>query len=81
MKLFTTGFLQVFFVCVNTYFIGKEMYMAVFVVGCIISIVWTYNVKKISIGSFADRMIYALGAGVGAVSGLFASTHLFQYFR
>lgn len=81
MKLFITGFLQVFFVCVNTYFIGKEMYAAVFVVGCIISLVWTYNVKKISIGSFTDRMVYALGAGVGAVSGLFASTNLFQYFQ
>lgn len=81
MRLFTTGFLQVFFVAVNTYFIGKEMYLAVFVVGCLISLIWTYNVKKVAIGSNTDRFIYTIGAGIGATSGLYASSHLFQYFQ
>ena len=80
LKLFITGFMQVFFVCVNTYFIGKELYFGVFIVGCIISLIWSYNVKKISIGSTADRAIYALGAGTGAVSGLAASVKFLNQF-
>jgi hypothetical protein len=73
IKIFTTGFLQVFFVAMNTYFIGKEMYLAVFIVGVLISIVWTYNVKRAAIGSNTERIVYSLGAGIGAVSGLAVS--------
>jgi hypothetical protein len=72
-KIFTTGFLQVFFVAMNTYFIGKEMYPAVFIVGVLISIIWTYNVKRAAIGSNSERIVYSLGAGIGAVSGLWMS--------
>jgi hypothetical protein len=79
LKLLSTGFMQVFFVCVNTYFIGKELYTGVFIVGCIISLIWSYNVKKISIGSNMDRIVYSLGAGLGAVSGLKASVYLINY--
>jgi hypothetical protein len=72
-KIFFTGFLQVFFVAMNTYFIGKEMYLAVFIVGVTISIIWTYNVRRAAIGSNAERVVYSLGAGIGAVIGLAVS--------
>lgn len=73
IKLFTTGFVQVFFVAVNTYFISKKFYAGVFFCGFIISIVWSWNVKKIAFGSFKDRMFYAFGAGVGSLIGLIVS--------
>jgi hypothetical protein len=73
MKLFTTGFMQVFFVAVNTFFISKEYYVGVFICGFIISMIWSWNVKKIAFGTNKERFIYALGAGLGSLFGLISS--------
>lgn len=62
MKLFTTGFLQVFFVVINTYFISKGYLLGIIICGFIISFIWSHNVKKIAFGSEYDRFIYSLGA-------------------
>jgi hypothetical protein len=45
----------------------------VFIVGVTISIIWTYNVRRAAIGSNAERVVYSLGAGIGAVIGLAVS--------
>ena len=55
MKLFTTGFLQVFFVVINTYFISKGYLLGIIICGFIISFIWSHNVKKIAFGSEYDR--------------------------
>ena len=70
MKLFITGFLQVFFVACNTYFISKSFYIGVFICGLIISLIWSWNVKKLFFGVcywediyegiFTDKMLYEL---------------------
>ena len=73
MKLFITGFLQVFFVACNTYFISKSFYIGVFICGLIISLIWSWNVKKIVFGTFNDRIIYAFGAAFGSLFGLIIS--------
>ena len=72
-KLFSTGFTQVFFVAVNTYFLSKGFYLGVFICGTIISLIWSWNVKKVAFGSFQDRMFYAFGAGLGSLFGLIVS--------
>lgn len=74
IKLFITGFVQVFFVAVNTYFLSKEFFLGVFVCGFMISLIWSWNVKKVAFGSLADRIMYALGAAFGSVFGLVVST-------
>ena len=73
MKLFLTGFLQVFFVACNTYFISKSFYIGVFTCGLIISLIWSWNVKKIVFGTFNDRIVYAFGAAFGSLLGLIIS--------
>lgn len=73
MKLFITGFTQVFLVAMNTYLISKAMIIPVFVVGFLISFVWTFNVQKIAISNNAQRVVYSMGAAAGAVSGLLIS--------
>lgn len=73
MKLFLTGFLQVFFVACNTYFISKSFYIGVFFCGLIISLIWSWNVKKIVFGTFNDRIVYAFGAAFGSLLGLIIS--------
>lgn len=77
-KLFFTGFLQVFFVAINTYFIFQEFYVGVFLCGWIISLIWSWNVKRVAFGSFRDRMYYSFGAGVGSLVGLIVSKLLIQ---
>jgi len=76
MKLFLTGFMQVFFVAINTYFLSKGFYAGVFVCGFIISLIWSWNVKKIAFGSTKDRIYYSLGAGYGSLLGLIVSKYI-----
>lgn len=71
MKLFTTGFLQVFFVVINTYFISKGYLLGIIICGFIISFIWSHNVKKIAFGSEYDRFIYSIGAMSGSLTAYF----------
>lgn len=70
MKLFTSGFLQVFLVVLNTYFITKGEYTAVVITSFLISFIWSFNVKKVAFGNMKDRIIYSCGASIGGVSAL-----------
>jgi uncharacterized membrane protein (UPF0182 family) len=70
MKIFITGFLQVFFVAINTYLISKKMLLGVFICAFIISFIWSYNVKSISISGFKNNLLYSLGAAFGSLIGL-----------
>lgn len=74
MRLFITGFLQVFFVAINTYFLSHKYYLGVMVAGFCISYIWCLNVKKVSISTTKERIIYSCGASCGCVFGLFIST-------
>jgi len=73
MKLFITGFIQVFFVAVNTFFISRQIYGGVFIVGFLISFIWSWNVKKVAFGTIEDRLWYSIGAGCGSLIGLITS--------
>ena len=81
MNLFITGFVQVFFVAINTYLISKGKYIGVFACSFAISFVWTLNVKKVAFGTLRDRFIYASGAAVGAVVGLAISVFVFKHLK
>ena len=76
ISLFVTGFIQVYFVAINTYFISKEIYVGVFVAAFMISFVWSFNVKKVAFGTTYDRVIYSLGATFGSVFGLYSSSFI-----
>ena len=41
LRLPLTGFVQVYFVSVNTYFLAHEMYAGVLIAAFIISLVWS----------------------------------------
>jgi hypothetical protein len=74
IKLFITGFVQVFFVAINTYFLSKIFYLGVFLCAFMISFIWSWNVKKIAFGTLMDRITYAVGAAFGSAIGLLVST-------
>jgi ABC-type uncharacterized transport system permease subunit len=73
-SLFITGFIQVFFVSINTYFLAKEIYVGVVFASFSISMIWSYNVKRVVFGSMLHRFMYAAGAAVGATIGLYSSS-------
>jgi hypothetical protein len=75
--LLWTGFFQVFFVAMNTYFIATKNLYGTIVAGFVISIIWSFNVKKIAFGSINDRIVYAVGASLGSATGLSVSTMFF----
>lgn len=81
LLIFITGFVQVFFVAVNTYFVAREIYAGVIMASFTISLVWTLNVKRAAFGTWAHRITYAAGASAGAAGGLASSAFLLQLFN
>lgn len=77
--LFSTGFIQVYFVSVNTYFIANEMYLGVLIAAFMISLIWSFNVKKVAFGSISDRFMYAFGATFGSFAGLWSSSFIASF--
>jgi hypothetical protein len=69
-SLFLRGWLQVFLVSAQTYFIAREFWPGVAVGGFAISFVWTMNVKSAAFGGWPERFVYSSGAMAGALSGL-----------
>jgi len=76
MKLLTTGFIQVFFVAANTYLIAQRLYVGIFVAAFMISIIWSWNIKKIAISTIQERITYSFGAALGSVCGVMAMDFL-----
>jgi len=77
-SLFATGFVQVYFVCVNTYFIATTNFSGVLFASFVVSFVWSFNVKRVAFGSVVDRLAYALGATAGSGAGLASSLFFAQ---
>lgn len=76
LKLLASGFLQVYFVSINTVFLSKGFTIGVAFAGFLISFVWSFNVKRIAFGNMKDKIIYSTGAAIGSVLGLL-TTKLF----
>jgi len=68
--IFATGFAQVFLVSANTYFISRTTWAGIAVCGFGISYLWTYNVRRVTIGSAAEQLTYATGAMAGGLCGV-----------
>lgn len=76
LRLGLTGFLQVIFVAANTVFIAHYELFANFVTAFLISLIWTWNVKKVAFGDNGDRWAYATGAAFGSLAGTMIASAL-----
>lgn len=74
--MFFAAFCQVMFVTMNVYFISSSKVIPMMMTSFIVSLLWTYNVKIVSIGSLADRAYYAAGASAGTGLGFFISHNI-----
>lgn len=81
LKLLLTGFVQVALVSCNTYQIAHKQWVGIFVVGFLISLVWSWNVKKICFGSLKDRILYCSGAAIGSVTGCLVADLWYVYLK
>lgn len=78
IKLLLTGFLQVFFVAINTFFIANLFYGGIVVAAFLISYIWTLNIKAVAFGTQIDRVVYSTGAMIGSVFGTYISSLLLK---
>jgi len=69
---------QVSLICLNTFQIANRQITGALIVGFMISLVWTFNVKRAAFGSLADKLIYSVGASAGTATGLFAATYIYK---
>ena len=77
MRIFFQSFLQIGLVSISTILITKHLYFGIFIVGSLISFLWTFNVSRIAVSTIKQKITYSLGAGIGAVCGVLI-TQLFN---
>lgn len=71
MKTFLSSYFQVFFIAINTILLAKGYVIGIFFASFFISLLWCFNVSKISVSTKNLKILYATGAGFGAVSGFY----------
>ena len=69
--IFSTGFAQVFLVAANAYFISRTTWVGIGICGFGISYLWTINVRKVSLGTKSEQIVYATGAMIGGLCGVY----------
>ncbi len=84
MSKVTSGRIWSFFIAIlqTSMIVGSQVcssrgsYVGVLFVGFGISFVWTLNVKRAAFGGWLDRSIYAGGAAVGSIMGMWIARNL-----
>ena len=71
IRTFAMSFFQVGLVAVNTKFIQINNLSGIFLTSCIVSLIWTMNVNKMTGASLKQKLSYALGAGVGSMVAVY----------
>jgi len=78
LSLFLTAYIQVLLVAVNTWQISHQKYVGAVIVGFLISLAWSFNVRRVAFATWKERVVYSAGAALGTISGLFASHLIYQ---
>lgn len=69
--LFGQGVVYVGLQAANVVQLARHHYTGAFVVGFLISLLWSWNVKGVAVRSGWAGVVYASGAAVGTVLGMF----------
>ncbi len=76
--LFGVCYIQVLLVTINIWQITHSEYIGMFIVGFLISFLWTVNVKTIAVSTFENRIFYSLGGACGCISGSLLSSYIYD---
>lgn len=71
MKIFLTSFFQIGLVAINTILLQERFIIGVFMASFLISFIWCFNVAKVSVSTINQKITYSLGAGTGAITGMY----------
>ncbi len=80
LSLSITGYLQVFCVSFSTVSLSKGFVPGIVVAAFLVSLIWTLNVKKISISNWPERIVYSAAAAMGSLTGYFFTQLLKSFF-
>lgn len=75
---FLWAYVQVTLVALNTWQIANGKFAGALVVGFLISLTWTFNVRQAAFGDTITRLIYSTGAMFGTATGLLISIAIYQ---
>jgi len=67
------AFIQVGLVACNVLFISHGQILAMLITAFGISMLWSFNIKKVTFGNISDRVAYAIGAALGTYVGYLIS--------
>lgn len=70
MKAFFYSYLQIALISINTIILTRHNYFGIFILSFLISLLWTFNVSRIAVSTIKQKILYSLGAGCGAISGV-----------
>lgn len=71
--LFGQGVVYVGLQAANVVQLARHHYVGAFIVGFLISLLWSWNVKGVAFRSGWGGVVYAFGAAVGTILGLFVA--------
>lgn len=71
------AYTQVMLVVINTWQVAHQKFFEAIIVGFLISLVWTFNVKRVAFGEWKTRLIYCFGASLGTASGLLITNYIY----
>lgn len=74
--LFFMAFFQVGLVAVNVIAITKGWIAMMLCTSFVVAMLWSFNIKKIALGSMTERLIYSFGAATGTLFGYFITHNL-----
>jgi xanthine/uracil/vitamin C permease (AzgA family) len=78
--LFCSSFIQLFLGAYNIWQIANDLPIQVTIVGFLIAFIWTFNVKRVSVSTMPERIVYSIGAGIGTTLGMIFAKEINSFF-
>lgn len=78
IRAFMFGWLQVALVALNTWQLSHRKVGGALVVGFLISLTWTFNVRNVAQSGWAVRIAYSTGAMAGTGTGMLISHLIYR---
>lgn len=62
----------------NGYFIPNHKFVEGMLTGFLITVIWSFNVSKIALSGWNDKMIYAIGCMTGTGLGMLLTYQFYE---
>ena len=81
LALAATAYFQVLAVAANTVFLAKADLLGVAFAAFTIQWLWTANVRRINVATFADRLTYCIAGTAGSITGMYVPSYIAFFFH